>query len=204
MPKFVLLDRDGVINEDVGAPGVLKTEDFVLTAGAGQGIGTLKRMGCIVVVITNQSCVGKGLIDEKQLQEMHDHMATSLIKEDQDAILDAIYFCPSTEDQNDPRMKPNPGMILQACKDFEMAPSDCVFVGDTITDLQAAELANVKRKILVSTGYGQSIVGRSAQEKDAESIETVNDCGSNIPVTLLPFHYTMNLSTAVTFLTEFH
>jgi D-glycero-D-manno-heptose 1,7-bisphosphate phosphatase len=56
MPKLVLLDRDGVINIDVGAPGVLQISDFCLTPTAGISVGHLKRSGCIVVVVTNQSC----------------------------------------------------------------------------------------------------------------------------------------------------
>jgi hypothetical protein len=56
IPRMVMVDRDGVVNEDVGAPGVLRVSDFCLTPNAGISIGNLKRAGCIVVVVTNQSC----------------------------------------------------------------------------------------------------------------------------------------------------
>lgn len=201
LPKLVLLDRDGVINHDVGAPGVLTPSDFLLTPGAGEAIGTLQRLGCGVVVVTNQSCVGRELIDDNQLKEIHEYMTTLLTKEDPDATLDSIYFCTSTKKQNDPRMKPNPGMTLEACNDFQVSAHDCVFVGDTITDLQAAQSAGVERRILVSTGYGQSIVGKDAFIKGVERIEGVDDCQSSIPESILPFFYTKNLATAVSFLT---
>lgn len=85
-----------------------------------------------MVVVTNQSCVGKGLIDDKQLWEIHAHMQTLLLDQDGDALLDRICAYTTTkEQQNDPNMKPNPGMILDACRDFDVSPRDCVFVGDT-------------------------------------------------------------------------
>ncbi len=62
LPKLVMLDRDGVINEDVGASGVLDCSEFILTPNASHAIGTLKRLGCSVVVITNQSC-GTNILD---------------------------------------------------------------------------------------------------------------------------------------------
>jgi len=75
--------------------------------------------------------VGKGLIDEYQLDDIHHHMATLLKEEDDDASIDKIYACMTTKEENDPNMKPNPGMILQACRDFNVSPEDCLFVGDT-------------------------------------------------------------------------
>ena len=91
-------------------------------------------------------------------------MTILLQKEDEDAILDQIYYCTSTKEENDPNMKPNPGLILQALQDFDISTKDdnCVFIGDTITDLQAATAANIPTKILVSTGYGRSIMGQDS------------------------------------------
>lgn len=200
IPKLVLLDRDEVINEDVGAPGVIRINDFRLTPHAGSAIGNLKRAGCVVVVVTNQSSVGKGLIDDKQLWEIHAHMQSLLLDQDGDARLDRIYACTSTkEQQNDPNMKPNPGMILEACRDFDVSSKDCVFVGDTVTDLQASASAEISFKILVSTGYGRSVMERDVKGGIEELIDTAND-KSTIPSFVLPFHYVRNLESAVSFL----
>ncbi len=149
--------------------------------------------------LLGQTTVGKGLLDEIQLHEIHDYMSSVLIENDKDARLDGIYVCTSIKEQNDPNMKPHPGMILQAYNDFRVAPQDCVFVGDTITDLQAATSANVASKILVSTGYGRSIMKRDAPVDQTLKIECSNDIPS-IPKPVLPFYYTKNLSTAVSFL----
>jgi histidinol phosphatase-like enzyme len=74
LPKLVLLDRDGVINEDVGPPGVICKSQFRLTYCAGKAIGSLKRCGCRVAIITNQSCVGKGLLAIEELNYIHSEM----------------------------------------------------------------------------------------------------------------------------------
>ena len=155
---MVLLDRDGVINQDVGAPGVIDPQQLSLTPGAGHAVANLKRSGLHVALITNQSCVGKGLISVAELAVIQTRLQTLLRAEDADATWDAIYEATTTTDVVDPRRKPAPGMIWEACQDFGVDPADSVFVGDTLTDLQAARAASVPRRILVSTGYGAGIL----------------------------------------------
>ena len=70
--------------------------------------------------MTNQSCVGKGLLTKFGLDEIHSLMQEQLLREDSDAKLDAIFSCLSTKEQNDPRMKPNPGMILEAFENLDV------------------------------------------------------------------------------------
>ncbi len=71
VPRLILLDRDGVVNQDVGAPGIICPSQLQLTPNAGIAIGRLKRSGCKIALITNQSCVGKGLINIQQLNVIH-------------------------------------------------------------------------------------------------------------------------------------
>jgi D-glycero-D-manno-heptose 1,7-bisphosphate phosphatase len=218
-PKLVLLDRDGVINEDVGPPGVVSKNELVLTRRAGTAIGKLKRSGCRVVIVTNQSCVGKGLLTKTGLTDIHNQMGKLLMEEDADAVVDQIYVCTSTKEMNDPRMKPSPGMLLEAIRDANVSPSDCVLIGDTISDLQAASTAGIPWRILVSTGCGQSIMRRlpliwkdgttttkttcsQLQSQVAPTAaETVQQPIKNpflsIPPSILPFDYTLNLEAAV-------
>lgn len=196
LPKLVLLDRDGVINHDVGAPGVTKPDQFRLTDGAATAIGTLKRHGCIVVLVTNQSCVGKGLISRSQLDDIHDMMVQQLLEEDADAILDRLYICTTTNPIEDARRKPNPGMMLEAMEDFQVDTADCVLIGDTLTDLQAATAAKIPLRILVSTGYGAGIMGRDASGSESEYVTEV-DVPSSFPESILPFQYVTNLASAV-------
>lgn len=193
---LVLLDRDGVINRDVGSPGVLSTSQFDLTDNAANAIGTLKRLGCTVVMVTNQSCVGKGIISRRQLDDIHDHMMHQLRKDDPDAVLDKLYICTCPPETNDARCKPNPGMILEALQDFQIDAADCVLVGDTVTDLQAAE--SLSLRILVATGYGTRIMGRDAGE-EPEFITTCSS-SSSLQESILPFYYVRNLAAAVDFI----
>lgn len=150
--RLVLLDRDGVVNEDVGSPGVLCPSQLRLTPNAADAIGRLCRAHFKVAIITNQSCVGKGLISEQKLDEIHQKLISMLQEHDKDAVWDNMYICMSTMAENDPRMKPSPGMIVEACGDFSVKPSECVFVGDTAGDLQAAKSAGVPYRVLVATG----------------------------------------------------
>ena len=208
--KLVLLDRDGVINEDVGSPGVTTVEQLRLTQNAGKAIGRLKRAGYPVALITNQSCVGKGLISHEYL--MKDIMATlqkMVLEEDPDAYWDDIFVCTSTTDVVDKRRKPNPGMILEACKIFQVPPEEAVFVGDTISDMQAAVRAGVPMRILVSTGYGSGIMddlGYSVVENENDSDEwepKVMDETTSIHRTdFIPFVYVKNLKAAMNFILQ--
>ncbi|KAL7528248.1 hypothetical protein ACHAXR_002346 [Thalassiosira sp. AJA248-18] len=201
-PKMVMLDRDGVINQDVGSPGVIHKDQFHLTPGAANAIGKLKRSGCLVVIITNQSCVGKGLLGMSDLGSIHDKMEQLLVEGDSCAVIDRIYVCTSV-DENDPRKKPNPGMIIEACHDMQVDPANSVFIGDTLTDLQAAKLGRVPRRVLVETGYGFGLMGGvsacvPAKVVEGTYLDTCNGCTlSQHLFGVMPFLYASNLEEAV-------
>lgn len=196
--RLVLLDRDGVINEDVGSPGVLRRSQFVLTPDAGRAIGLLKRHGCKVAVITNQSCVGKGLLSKAELNDIHIEMQQMLLQQDSDAFIDNIYFCTSAEDS--PRKKPNPGMIHEACQDFGVDPTiDCVFIGDTLTDMQAARAGGIEERFLVQTGYGLGLMGFLQTSNPPQLIEKHHKCirMKEELRSIAPFYYAANMAAAV-------
>lgn len=197
LPKLVLIDRDGVINEDVGSPGVIFKSQFRLTNRAGHAIGLLKRCGCQVAVVTNQSCVGKGLLTTSELNDIHFEMKRLLLEQDKDASIDMIYVCTSSKD--DPRKKPNPGMIVEACQDFQVDPAvDCVFIGDTLTDLQAAAAGGIERRILVQTGYGFSLMGNIPASNYPQLIRGHDSLIKDLELrSVAPFYYATNLAAAV-------
>mmetsp|Transcript_13184 Transcript_13184/g.17254 ORF Transcript_13184/g.17254 Transcript_13184/m.17254 type:complete len:227 (-) Transcript_13184:36-716(-) len=200
LPKLVLLDRDGVINEDVGAPGVVCKTQFELTPGAGKAIGILKRLGCNVVVITNQSCVGKKLLTLSELDEIHKEMQKRLLQTDGCAVIDQIYVCTSV-DENDPRKKPNPGMMIEACQDWGVDAAESVFVGDTLTDMQAASAAGMSTRILVETGYGFGLMGSQSAPSPPQLIEKTRIQTKNSDLSMVtPFLYSTNLAEAVNWL----
>ena len=192
-PKLILLDRDGVINEDVGSPGVISPSQLQLTPNAASAIGQLRRKSSQVALVTNQSCVGKGLITKQDLNEIHDELQRKLCKDDKDATWDGLYQCLATKQDNDRRMKPNPGMIFDAMQDFDVKAEECVFVGDTLTDMQAASAAGVRLKILVSTGYGLGLMNGYDVQDDPVLIHYMLD--SNMD-SVTPFVYAKNLQVA--------
>lgn len=226
-PRLILLDRDGVINHDVGAPGVLHPSQLELTSGAATAIADFRtKLQAKIAIITNQSCVGKGLIDERNdLKKIHDKLQKMLLDDDERAVIDKIFYCTSLRNSNDYRMKPNPGMIHEACDYFGIHASHCVMIGDAIRDLEAAASAGVPSRILVETGYGLDVMnGEKAPSCDEENGKLVtfvddkycNNLGwNNILVrgqtqwqgaaksngddtnsTFLPFFYAKDLATA--------
>lgn len=148
---LVLLDRDGVLNEDL-PQGVTCVEEFRFLPGALAGIALLTQAGFRLAIVSNQSGVAKGLLSEATLAEIHTRLREDVQKAG--GRIDAIYVCTDHPDHPTERRKPNPGMVLEALHDFRAAATETVFVGDALRDLQAAAAAGCPR-ILVKTGKGQ-------------------------------------------------
>jgi len=166
VPSLVCLDRDGVINADVGVPGVTDVKQFTLLPGAARAIGALNDAGATVCVVTNQTAVGKGLMEESYLTNVvHEEMRRALASEDACAkISGGIYYAIKVKSEPCERRKPAPGMILEACDANGVDASRCAFVGDTVTDMQAAGRAGARR-LLVCTGYG-AIMGEALRRNN--------------------------------------
>ena len=125
--KTVFLDRDGTIARDV--PYCSRSEDFELLSGAAEGIKLLNEHGFKVVVVTNQSGIGRGYFTEKMLAEIHDKMITQLAEHG--AHVDAIYYCPHHPDDKCECRKPKPKMVLQAARDLDIDLSQSYVIGDS-------------------------------------------------------------------------
>lgn len=238
--RLLLLDRDGVVNEDVGSPGVTNVDQLQLTPQAGVAIGNLRRNNFSVALITNQSCVGKGLITREYLdQTITGRLQEMLLAQDPDAILDGIFVCTTRNDISDARRKPGPGMILEAMHQFlptreaqkspynrdlgspkkattgistvsskTLRESSVIFVGDTVTDMQAAYRAGVDCRILVSTGYGAGLMGREQQHPEHQPPRIIQDTpttSQELPETLravMPFVNVRDLKAAADWILE--
>jgi D-glycero-D-manno-heptose 1,7-bisphosphate phosphatase len=148
--SLVLLDRDGVINVDlprgVNAPAELRMID-----GSAEAIARFNQAGIKVAVCTNQSAIGKGWLTEEGLAEIHDLVRGHLAKAG--AHVDAFYHCPDHPDVSSTHRKPAPGMLLDALRDFGAKAEETPFVGDAVTDLQAAKAIGCPF-YLVETGKG--------------------------------------------------
>jgi len=156
-PVVWLLDRDGCINEDVGPPGVVRTEDLRLIPGSAQAIRRL-RLSAKVAIITNQSSRGRGLLSAAELDAIHERMSELMTAEGGGQVggdpWDALYVCEDAESTD--RKKPAAGMILEALRDFECAPSEAVMIGDSWSDVVAAQRAGCVG-VLLATGHGASL-----------------------------------------------
>ena len=144
----LFLDRDGVLNEDRGY--VSRWEDFHWIAGARETVAAFNRAGWLVIVVTNQSGVGRGYYTEDDMHGLHAHMRRDLAGAD--AHIDAFYHAPQHPEApvaayrhpDPPLRKPNPGMILQALQEWPIDSTASLLIGDKPSDLEAAERAGIR------------------------------------------------------------
>ncbi len=142
----VFLDRDGTLNYD---PGYLRVAaELKLLAGVGPSLARLKRAGARLVVVTNQSGVGRGIITLKDLEAIHARLQGLL--EQEDAALDAIYFCPHHPDNGCRCRKPNVGMVERAVSELQLDLRRSYLIGDHARDIQLATRVGAKA-ILIAT-----------------------------------------------------
>lgn len=151
--KTVFLDRDGVINENHHNRGyVCNRSDLVFINNSLEAISILSQNGFSIYIVTNQSGIGRGLFTEDQLSEIHASMNEAIQRAD--GHIERIYYCPHHPDDGCECRKPKPGMLHQAANDNNIDLSECHFIGDSSTDLEAADAAGAI-PILVLTGHGQ-------------------------------------------------
>lgn len=173
--RAVFLDRDGTINRDVGYPA--SWDQIEIFSYSYEAVRRLNQAGFKVVVVTNQSGVARGLIEEAALHEIHRRMSEDFLQND--ARIDAFYHCPHHPDGKVPRYrsecpcrKPAPGMARRAAKDLGIDPGRSYMVGDKLEDLRFG-LNCGAAPILVLTGYGKtSRADLSGQEREAVHIAT--------------------------------
>ena len=149
--KLVILDRDGTINLD--------SEDYIKSPaewqpikGSLEAIARLIHAGYRVVVATNQSGIGRGLFDTQALFAIHDKLQRALGQVG--GRIDAFFFCPHRADEGCRCRKPQPGMLLEVARRFNVSLEDVFMVGDSRKDLEAAAAAGA-RPVLVLTGNGE-------------------------------------------------
>jgi D-sedoheptulose 7-phosphate isomerase len=138
--RAVFIDRDDTIAKDV--PYCPSPEQLVLFDGVGRSIRRLNEAGFLVVVVTNQSGVGRGFFTESKLSEIHDKMREDLAKDG--ARLDAVYFCPHLPEEGCECRKPNIGTVLQALEDFDIDLSTSYVVGDSEREMELAQRIGAK------------------------------------------------------------
>jgi D-glycero-D-manno-heptose 1,7-bisphosphate phosphatase len=158
--KLVILDRDGVINQD-SASFIKSPNEWVALNGSLEAIALLNQYGFRVAVATNQSGISRGLFDMATLNDIHDKMHRELALVG--GRIDALFYCPHAADEHCDCRKPKTGMIEEIGKRFSVELNEVAAVGDALRDLQAFAAAGCQ-PILVRTGKGEETL--AAAQKD--------------------------------------
>ncbi|NOR43095.1 MAG: D-glycero-beta-D-manno-heptose 1,7-bisphosphate 7-phosphatase [Gammaproteobacteria bacterium] len=148
--KLIVLDRDGVINHD--------SDDFIKSAdewlpidGSLDAISRLNHSGYTVVIAANQSGLARGYFDIEAFTAIHKKLDDMLAKIG--GRIDAVFYCPHGPDDACDCRKPKPGMLLAIGQRFNVPLKDVIFIGDSVSDINAAKNAHAKA-VLVRTGKG--------------------------------------------------
>lgn len=162
--KLIILDRDGVINED--SPLYIKSPDeWHPIKGSLEAIALLNQYGFTVVVATNQSGIARGMYDEGVLSAIHEKMHQAVTAKG--GSIDSIFYCPHGPDDNCLCRKPKPGLLQQIAKHYEISLANVISIGDSARDLEAAKNAGAT-PVLVLTGNG-----RKTQQTYANSLQEI-------------------------------
>ena len=146
--KLIILDRDGVINED--SDDYIKSPDeWIPIAGSLEAVGKLSQNGFKVIIITNQSGIGRKIFSIEMLNAIHKKMSINLAQ--YGGVIDGIFFCPCAPEENCNCRKPKSGLYNEVSDRLQISLENVFCVGDKITDIQAAQNARAK-PILVKTG----------------------------------------------------
>lgn len=149
--KLVILGRDGILNEyregHVTAP-----EEWHPVPGALEAVARINHAGWHTVVATNQSGIGRGMIDMSAVNAVHAHMNRLL--QAQGARIDAVFFCPHTPEDGCDCRKPKPGLLLDIGRRYAVDLSHVPVVGDTVRDLIAAQAAGCEPHLVLSGRAG--------------------------------------------------
>lgn len=148
--KTIVLDRDGVINQD-SDDYIRSAEEFIPIDGSIDAIARLSLQGYRVVIATNQSGLARGYFDEGQLSEIH-HLLCAMVEEAGGSI-DGIFYCPHLPSAGCTCRKPRIGLLKQIEEELSCELSGCYFIGDSLKDIEAARSFGCE-PILVRTGKG--------------------------------------------------
>ena len=148
--KALFLDRDGVLIDYV--PYLSQPEQVVIPEGAAQALCQWQAAGYLLIVITNQSGVGRGLFSLADMESVHQRMEAEYAQEG--VSFTEIMVCPHHPDEGCTCRKPSPEMVIQIAQQYEIDLSRSLFIGDNLSDLKCAQNAGCQ-PVLVLTGLGK-------------------------------------------------
>jgi D-glycero-D-manno-heptose 1,7-bisphosphate phosphatase len=159
--RIVLLDRDGTINEEIGY--VLRPDELRLLPGALGALAELQGLGLGLVVVTNQSPVGRGMITDDELDAIHERLRELLAEGG--VTLDRIEVCPHRPDEGCACRKPGTLMVERAAAALGFDPGEGWIVGDHAADMELGRAVGA-RTILLRTGHGEEELAKAAADTD--------------------------------------
>ncbi len=178
--KLIVLDRDGVINEDSDA-FIKSPEEWRLLPASAEAIAALTRARYQVVVVTNQSGIARGLFNLGTLNRIHEKMQREV--GNAGGRIDAIFYCPHGPDDGCECRKPKPGMFQDIERRLQIKLTGVPAIGDSLRDLQAAQAVGA-RAILVRTGKGAKTEKTLVQAPLAEPVEVFDDLAAAVDALL--------------------
>lgn len=150
MPEYqpaIFLDRDGTLMREVNY--CRRPEDVEVYEGASEAVRDFRELGYKIVVVSNQSGIGRGLISEAEYKAVNEEFLDQLGPD----LVDAVYYCPDLPESASQRRKPAPGMLQEAARDLNIDLAHSWTIGDKASDIAAGFNAGT-RTVLVQTGYG--------------------------------------------------
>lgn len=159
--RFVLLDRDGTIN--VERHYLSHPDQVELIRNAARGLAALSQLGLGLIVVTNQSGVGRGLFDIARLDEIHARLRELLAAEG--VRLDGIVYCPHLPEDGCRCRKPLAGLVEDAARDHGFRPEECFVIGDKPCDIELGRTIGATT-FLVRTGYGSQVAAENTALAD--------------------------------------
>lgn len=154
MKKFIIIDRDGVINFE-STEYIKSPDEWIPIPGSLEAIAQLNRAGFYVFIATNQSGVARGLYSLETLNDIHDKLIRRLAAVG--GYVEEIFFCPHHPNDQCLCRKPKPGLLLQIQHKYAVPLQETFFIGDSLADIQAATAAGC-HPLLVLTGNGEKVL----------------------------------------------
>ena len=151
MNRALFLDRDGVIIENV-ASYVRSWDDVVILPGAVDALARLKPSPLKIILVTNQSAVGRGILSLSDARQINARLVGLI--ESAGGRVDGVFMCPHAPQELCSCRKPEPGLFLQAAASFSLDLGRSILVGDALTDIRAGQAAGIQTNVLVRTGRG--------------------------------------------------
>ncbi|MGB3562221.1 MAG: HAD-IIIA family hydrolase [Thermoanaerobaculia bacterium] len=170
--RHVILDRDGVLNREAAEGGwIREPQEWRWEQGAREGLLLFARAGVRVSVVTNQSCIGRGLASPETIAGVNDHMRREAAA--MGGNIDGVFVCPHAPEEDCDCRKPRPGLVLQAIDASRVPAIQTALVGDALRDLEAGRECGIQ-VVLVRTGKG----AKTERNEQLEAIPVYDDLQS--------------------------